>query len=131
MVLWFYSCKVVCVLGFLVFWFLGFLVSKKQIPISCFLKAIDPTSHIFDILFNGYSFCVGVGLFQNCQNVGFPPFEIYGNKIPTMFPSFYFLLKYFGLFNTLAILLTDTLELLLMLFSANSNYFRRINGLIG
>ena len=74
----------------LVSWFLGFLVSWFRCSWFLCFKTYQEhfmfsgrywTSKIFQIVLNGSSACRGVRIFQKCQLIGFPFFEIYENSI--------------------------------------------------
>ena len=84
------------VCGFLVFGFLvskivGFLVSQFPFKVFgniwsmlqnfhvMFLIDIDPISKILNISLDGSSSFFDARLFGNCQNAGFPEFEMYKN----------------------------------------------------
>ena len=97
---WFLGFSVSQCLGSLVAWFLGFGVSKflsfidskncnvfkrdwfhiAKIVFHIFID-IDLISKIFKILLDGSSGFVGARLFQKCQRLGFPNFEIYKNTL--------------------------------------------------
>ena len=80
-------------LGFLVWKFLGFFVSKIQDPWmrsnvfnpyyqmfrSCCLAGIDRISKFFKIWLDGPAGFVGARLCGNCKTTDFPNFEIYHN----------------------------------------------------
>ena len=56
-----------------------------------FLIDIDLISMMFEILLYGSSAFFGARLFENCQNCGFPDFEIYKNTTCPNVPGFFWI----------------------------------------
>ena len=79
---WLRSFLVSWFLSFSVSWFLGFKVPKNyQVPMSCFLEAIDPIFQICRNLLDGSPIFVDTCVFLTFQNARFAFFEFSHNYI--------------------------------------------------